>query len=461
MKRSPFLCTRLLWLLALVVLQLTVGYAQPAAAAPGDLIADVDATTAGATFGVSVAFDGQFLYYTNFNGTLMHRIDVPPPGSSVATGHVVFPIAGTSGINAFSWDNTRQQFWGAGTDGQSIYLLTKPTTTTPMSTGTLMFVTTPAQRPGNCDNGFGCIPLIDGLAYDGIDDTIWYSPDASQRVYHYETFAVGGMAVLAAPVPGYMDVNDPPNDMAPQCGFNYSSGVAVGGPDLFLGADGCDFYFQYSKTGTKLAFFPYTASRAEDMECDNVSYSVSVIWVRDANDGHLRAFEQPRANACILGGGVTLPAKARMTGGGDAPTTVPANSTAHHGFVLHCDDTVTPNRLEVNWKDSAGNTHRFHLLSETDATCSDDPLITPNPPDASFDTHSGKGTGRYDGALGASVDWKFKDAGEPGTTDSACIRVRDSSGAVVLYVGVGAPVDCSLPLSPTVLLTTGNQQAHD
>src|SRR6266571_4886065 len=363
------------WIGLILATVLTFGQVQPATAAPGDLIADVDANLAGAAGGVSVAFDGQFLYYTSFDGTFMHRIDVPPPGSSLATGHIAFPIAGAPGINAFSWDATRLMFWGAGSDGNSIFLLTRPTTATPMSVATLQFMVTPAQRPGNCDNGeFGCISLIDGLGYDGTDDTIWYSPDGSQRVYHYETFGTTGMAVLAGPLPGYMDVNDPPNDMAPQCGFNYNSGVAVGGADLFLGADGCNFYFEYSKTGTKLAFFPYDAERAEDMECDNKSHSVSVIWVRDAFDGHLRAFEQPKANACILGGGVELPAKARMTGGGDAPTTVPANSTAHHGFVLHCDHTVTPNRLEVNWQDSAGDTHQLHLLSETDATCSDDPL---------------------------------------------------------------------------------------
>src|SRR5207237_1626212 len=113
------------------------------------------------------------------------------------------------------------------------------------------------------------------------------------------------------------------------------------------------------------------------------------------------------------------------------------------------------NRLEVNWTDSAGTSHPSHPLSETYATCSDDPLITPNPPNASFDTDSGKGTGRYDGTLGASVDWKFKDAGEPGTLDSECIRVRDQNNVVVLYVGLGLPTDCSLPTSQTVPLTAG------
>jgi len=467
MKRSSSLSARLLSALAAVVfLALTFGRAEPLKAAPGDLIADVDATTGGAGFGVSVAFDGQFLYFTNVNDNVMSRINVPPPGVSVATGATPFPIVGPVGINAFSYDATRDMFWGADGSGGGIWLLSKPTATTPVSTGMLQFLITPAQTPGDCDNAstFGtsvCLPLVDGINYDGTDDTIWYSPDASQRVYHYETFGSGGFAVLAAPAPGYFSVNVPPNDMAPDCGFNYSSGIAVGGSDLFLGADGCPKYFEYSKTGTKLGVFPYGGTRDEDMECDNVSYSVSVIWMRDAFDGHLRAYEQPAANACIFGGGLVLPATARMTGGGEVPTTLPVASTAHHGLTLHCDHTATPNRLEVNWLDNSGNSHQFHLLTETDASCGDDPLINPNPPNASFDTLSGKGSGRYDGAVGANVDYKFKDAGEPGTLDSACIRVRDSSGMVVLYVGPGAPVDCSLPISQTVPITSGNQQAHD
>jgi hypothetical protein len=277
------------------------------------------------------------------------------------------------------------------------------------------------------------------------------------------SFADGlGFAQAAPPTPGYIDVNVPPNDMRPVCGFNYSSGVAVGGSDLFLGADGCPHYFEYTKTGTEVANFPYMGERAEDFECDNLSYSVSVIWARDAFDGHLRAFEQPAANACIFGGGVVLPAGARMTGGGNVPTTIPAGSTARHGFVLHCDSTIEPNRLEVNWLDGAGTLNHFHLQTETSASCSDDPTISPNPPNASFNTHSGKGTGVLDGTSGANIDWKLKDAGEPGSgVDSACIRIRDGSGAVVLFVGVGAPADCTLPLSQTVPLTNGNQQAHD
>jgi hypothetical protein len=85
-------------------------------AAPGDIIADVDASpSAGgdAIFGVSVGFDGNFLYYTNFDDMVLHRIDVPPPGGPTpATGHTDFPIVGApNGINTFSYDATRDVFW--------------------------------------------------------------------------------------------------------------------------------------------------------------------------------------------------------------------------------------------------------------------------------------------------------------------------------------------------------------
>src|SRR5438445_1233780 len=84
MKRSSSLWTGLLTVFALVAVQLTPGRVQPAAAAPGDVVADVDASLF-ATVGVSVAFDGQFLYFTNLDDQVMHRINVPPIGLSPAT----------------------------------------------------------------------------------------------------------------------------------------------------------------------------------------------------------------------------------------------------------------------------------------------------------------------------------------------------------------------------------------
>ena len=126
-----------------------------------------------------------------------------------------------------------------------------------------------------------------------------------------------------------------------------------------------------------------------------------------------------------------------MTGGGTI-----GDKLATHGFELHCDVTQGPNNLEVNW----GKGNKFHLDTLTSASCSDDPNIVPNPPAAGFDTYKGTGTGAYNGAAGAKVEWTFTDAGEPGKNDYAAIKITDASNNVVLNVSGN--------------LSNGNQQAH-
>jgi len=127
----------------------------------------------------------------------------------------------------------------------------------------------------------------------------------------------------------------------------------------------------------------------------------------------------------------------RMTGGGS----VFQGSRVTHGFELHCDASEEPNNLEVNWD---GNS--FHLESLDSARCSDDPAIEPNPPTADFDTYEGAGTGRYNGVSGATAEWTFTDAGEPGGGDTAQISIKDVGGNVVLSVSGN--------------LNKGNHQAH-
>lgn len=127
----------------------------------------------------------------------------------------------------------------------------------------------------------------------------------------------------------------------------------------------------------------------------------------------------------------------RMTGGGTI-----GNTTARHGFELHCDSSVNPNRLEVNW----GKGNKFHLETLLTAQCSDDPAIGPNPPSAGFDTYHGTGLGRFNGIAGATIEWTFTDAGEPGRNDFATIIIRDVNGFMVLNV--------------SGFLKNGNHQAH-
>jgi hypothetical protein len=293
----------------LLATPLSLSSAHPVMAAAGNLVADV-VTPEGPVFAVGVTFDGQHLYYTERNGTVLHRIDVPPPCAtpcvtSVATGHIDIPITsplnplGIGGINAMSYDSRRGVFWAAGGDGLSIYQLTKT------GIATLAFAIDPVLgRPGACKTTICWSTLVDGLAYDAADDTIWYKSDASTRIYHY--LAQGdlmGKAVLA-PTP-YVDTDVAPNDLASQCGFNYPSWVVVGGADLFVGADKCQYYFEFSKTGTKVGWAIYNTRGTPDgdAECDNLSYAMPVFWARDVNDGHIRAFEQPAVGACVFGGG--------------------------------------------------------------------------------------------------------------------------------------------------------------
>jgi hypothetical protein len=128
-----------------------------------------------------------------------------------------------------------------------------------------------------------------------------------------------------------------------------------------------------------------------------------------------------------------------MTGGGRVDA---RGVRVTHGFRLECDPEQGPNRLQINW--SNGNS--FHLEALEEARCTDDPGIDPAPPAAAFDTFEGMGVGRLNGEAGATADWIFTDAGQPGHDDRARILIRDGAGHVVL--------DVDGPLS------RGNHQAH-
>ena len=140
-------------------------------------------------------------------------------------------------------------------------------------------------------------------------------------------------------------------------------------------------------------------------------------------------------------GGEPTPDTGRMTGGGSV--FMKDGTRVTHGFELHCDATLVPNKLQINWDKK----NKFHLESLTTAVCSDDPAIDPKKPKASFDTYEGTGMGRYNGVSGATAHWIFTDAGEPGKMDMAKIMIKDAGGATVLTVSGN--------------LKSGNQQAHE
>jgi hypothetical protein len=300
MKEIRFRVTRMLGVVTLVVLQAVLQGAQPAAAAPGDLIADVSTPEADVlwTNGIAkaIAFDGHYMYYAEYSGSTLHRIDPPPPGASQATGHIDIPISGApGGIMTIAYDGGRDLFWAVSGDGTAIYQLTKT------GTATRQFTIDPvAGLPGACKFWSGCSSEVK-IAYDRADDSIWYSPDTTRRVYHFSTTpdALGrGALVSTSP---YVDVDVAPNDM-PECPYSYVSGIATGGTDLFFEVSGCNYYFEYAKTGARVGATPRQFSTSGGIGCDNLTYTVSVIWMRNGWNGHIYAIEQPRANACVYGG---------------------------------------------------------------------------------------------------------------------------------------------------------------
>ena len=119
----------------------------------------------------------------------------------------------------------------------------------------------------------------------------------------------------------------------------------------------------------------------------------------------------------------------RMTGGGYMTSLfMPLKVT--FGYELHCDASSTPNNLEINW----GKSNMFHLENLDTVACTDNPTVSPEPPNAGFDTYIGSGTGRLNGVSGATAEWTFLDSGEPGRNDIARIIIRDANGNVVLNV---------------------------
>jgi hypothetical protein len=143
------------------------------------------------------------------------------------------------------------------------------------------------------------------------------------------------------------------------------------------------------------------------------------------------------ALAAIGGGGGSLPGF--MTGGGSI---ISNGLRVTHGFHLDCTVTNNPQRLEINWDD--GNS--FHLEQLNTAFCSNNPSINAGQPAADFNTYTGSGAGRFNGVDGATINFIFTDAGEPGTNDFAAYTILDVNGNLVL--------------SASGNLDNGNQQAH-
>lgn len=239
-------------------------WAGAAAAANGDNLRTITADTSGTAcprIGTGIAFDGTHLLLSCWYDTKIVEIN-PADGSQVA----IHTITGALGFGALAWDNGRGVIWACNNFDEVGTIDLTTNTYTPVF------------------NSYGC---VDGLAYDGSDDTIWSSGDVSPTDEHWTTTGtLLAQFVNAGKIGG--------------CG---NSGIAVGGPNLYLANDGCSQIYTVAKDFSSSTFFATFPARLEDLECDNVTFApVGAIWSKDAYDNTLNAWEIP-ADSCLFGGG--------------------------------------------------------------------------------------------------------------------------------------------------------------
>lgn len=234
----------------------------PVRAAFGDVLAQFDAsTTAGVpacSVGTGIAFDGNSLLLSCWRSNVLHKVD---PVTHSSDGTLTLP--GISDVGAMAYDGGRNGLWVCS-NGSSVRLFDA-------TTGAIDTSVTPF-------NVAGC---LDGLAYDGEDDTIWTSPDAHGTTYQY---ALDGSPLGADP-----------NGMC-------NSGIAVGGERLYL-ADNCaNKLWQVDKDFGSQTLLSTFTRRMEDLECDELTFAPkAAIWAQDAYDRILTAYEIP-AGSCDHGG---------------------------------------------------------------------------------------------------------------------------------------------------------------
>lgn len=122
----------------------------------------------------------------------------------------------------------------------------------------------------------------------------------------------------------------------------------------------------------------------------------------------------------------------RMTGGG-VKATSDAGDPVTLGLTLHCDILLS-NNLEVNW-----GGHQWHLTKPiTSSACSVDPNISAPPPASPINTFEGTGFGKLDGVGNSFVEFRFQDAGEPGSHDTVELTIYQpgSTSNVALHVSL-------------------------
>lgn len=311
--------TRALAVMAAAALSLMV-IASPVAAANGDNLRTVIADRTGTdcasynekgrheSVGVGIAFDGTNLLISCYSDNTVTAVS-PADGSQVA----VHQISGARDLGALAWDNGRGLLWACSASSD--------VGTIDLATDAFTFV-------------FSSNGCFDGLAYDGSDDTIWASADASSPVWHF--------TATGAPL-GSFPVN---------LGGYGNSGIAVGGSLLYLANNGGAQIYEVAKAfSPPPTLFASFDARLEDMECDNITFGSgptpkAAIWSIDAYDNILNAWEIPNGS-CLFGGGGNPPPPTSVQIPSIGITKTPSASSVNAGGSVTYSYAVTNTSIDA------------------------------------------------------------------------------------------------------------------
>ena len=251
---------------------------------PGTLVATVNLPGNGEC-SVGGTFDGTY-YLTIQTGCISSTLQIyqPPPGNGnatlVSTKTIVDSEIGSPvTLSAIAWDPSRRKFWGVL--ASAVYLIDIGD---PTIGGEAL---ASFQFHPNVSGSY----MIDGLAYDVGDDTLYYVPDSNLNVYH---FSLG--TGTNPPLGTLMNVVTPRNAAGQADGA--LSGVVVGLDNtLFIGRNKnskAEILRIHKTTGAFISRFATMADRVGDLTCDAASRAAQgteAILAKDAFNALYQAFE--------------------------------------------------------------------------------------------------------------------------------------------------------------------------
>lgn len=278
---------------AVLTIALAALIASPAVAAPGDLLATVSLPGNGScnVTGTLACTDfGTHYFAINGDGCDSTTIGVYTPcvGAACAATAVATKTV-TNTLSGLTYDPSRSTaanvvLWGMHSSNLYRIDLGDPT------------VSGPATQTFVCSTMIGGIDLIDGLAYDVSDDTLYASPDVDLSVYQLSLGGVNGAPCTL------MKTVSPENAGGAADGL--VSGVAIGGGNtLYIGRNGAaEIRLVDKTTGAFISNFSTTAGRVEGLTCDPKTYApLEAVLAKDAYNALYEAFEVEPGTCPLVG----------------------------------------------------------------------------------------------------------------------------------------------------------------